>query len=65
MNNIEYHNLQIEKISKAIEEVRSVLNEICSTSEEKNSEIRLNISRYLDELIVEYLRQMKKASIKE
>jgi hypothetical protein len=60
MNDIKYNDFQIEKISKAIEEARSVLNEVCSDSDDYDSEARLNISRYLDELIVEYLRQIKK-----
>jgi len=59
MIDIKYDDLQIEEISKAIEEVRCILNEVCSTTDDCDSEVRLNISRYLDELIVEYLRQIK------
>lgn len=37
-----------------ISEVRDILNEISVTSEEESS--RLEISQYLDELIVEYMK---------
>jgi len=59
MRTVKNNDLQIEELSRAIEEVRRTLNEVCSTSENHNDEIRLNISRYLDELIVEYMRQVK------
>lgn len=60
MKDFKSNDLQIEKLSKAIEEVRATLNEICSASEMRDSEVRLNVSRYLDELIVEYMKRIKK-----
>lgn len=46
------------KLQKCIDGLRDVLNEICSCSDDKQSESeRLFISQCLDDFIVEYMRQ--------
>jgi hypothetical protein len=53
--------LTLDKLNKNIEELRDVLNEICCTVEEnKNSEERLIVSKCLDELIVDYMKELNK-----
>lgn len=58
MNYLDFKDLQLEKLNKAIEEVRELLNEICSTSEGQSSDFGLSVSMHLDELIVEYLKAL-------
>lgn len=55
--------LQLKKLNKSIEELREILNEICSTTQdsEKNKE-RLAVSKCLDELIVEYMKELNNLS---
>lgn len=49
----------IYKLQNKISEMQEVLNEICATSEEDiDYEKRLEISQYLDELIVKYMKSM-------
>jgi two-component system, cell cycle response regulator len=63
--NISYiENISIQQdiplfsLNRKIEELRDTLNEICITTEKDNNrELRLNISEYLDELIVEYMKK--------
>jgi uncharacterized protein YhaN len=53
--------LQLNRINKGIEELREILNEICATLEEKGNDMeRLEISKRLDELIVEYMKELNK-----
>jgi two-component system, cell cycle response regulator len=55
----ESRQLELDKLNKSIEELREILNEICCTVDESdNDKERLTISRYLDELIVEYMKQL-------
>ncbi len=52
-------NITIEYLKNRINNVREVLNEICCTDAAKEvEEERLNISRDLDELIVEYMKRV-------
>lgn len=61
MNKTESKYLQLERLNEGIEELREVLNEICSTVEESEKDKkRLTISKSLDELIVEYMKELNK-----
>jgi two-component system, cell cycle response regulator len=55
--------LQLNKLNKGIEELREILNEICATVDdsEKDKE-RLAVSKCLDELIVEYMKELNNLS---
>lgn len=56
--NIENKNLKLLRIKNQIDELRETLNEICCTIDEgKYNPDRLFISEYLDELIVEYMKE--------
>ena len=58
MNKVESHNIEIEWLTKYINEVRDVLNEMCITMDEnKNDDYILSVSKFLDELIVEYIKR--------
>jgi len=50
-------DIRLLAISKNIEEVRAVLNELCVNSKDLGD--TLHISQCLDELIVEYYKLMK------
>lgn len=53
--------LTLKKLSEGIEELRHILNEICCTVDEsENDKERLIISKCLDELIVEYMRELNR-----
>jgi len=55
--------LQLNRLNEGIEELREVLNEICSTLEESEKDKkRLDVSKRLDELIVEYMKELNKLS---
>jgi two-component system, cell cycle response regulator len=57
----DYRHLELDRLNKAIEELRDTLNEICCTVDEnENDKERLIISQYLDNLIVEYMRELNK-----
>lgn len=60
MHIIDIKSINMERLEQCINELRDVLNEICSTLEEtvENNE-RLIVSRLLDELIVEYMNRIK------
>ena len=59
MNKLTLDNLTIEELSKRINDLRDVLNEICCTDPSaETQEERLNVSRDLDELIVEYMKEI-------
>lgn len=63
MDKTESKYLQLNRLSEGIEELREVLNEICSTLEESEKDKkRLTISKNLDELIVEYMKELNKLS---
>ncbi|MFL0248523.1 Spo0E family sporulation regulatory protein-aspartic acid phosphatase [Candidatus Clostridium stratigraminis] len=63
MNKTESKYLQLNRLNEGIEELREVLNEICSTVEENEKDKkRLDISKTLDELIVEYMKELNKLS---
>lgn len=63
-SNISTENMKVKKnklsiLNGKIEELRDILNEMCITSEELAADKqRLNISKRLDELIVEYLKNI-------
>jgi two-component system, cell cycle response regulator len=55
--------LELEKINKRIEELRETLNEMCCTAaEDGKDKERLMVSMDLDELIVEYMREINKVN---
>jgi two-component system, cell cycle response regulator len=56
--NIEIKKLELSDISFRIEELRSILNEICCTKEGYDYNNRLEVSQCLDDLIVEYMRKL-------
>lgn len=61
MNKIIIKNISIEKLQKCINELRDVLNELCVSSEEtETNNEKLIVSQYLDELIVEYMNRLNK-----
>ncbi|MFL0270226.1 aspartyl-phosphate phosphatase Spo0E family protein [Candidatus Clostridium radicumherbarum] len=63
MDKTESKYLQLNRLNEGIEELREVLNEICSTVEESEKDKkRLTISKNLDELIVEYMKELNKLS---
>jgi hypothetical protein len=54
-------HLELEKINKNIEELRDILNEICCTiTEGEKDKERLTVSEALDELIVQYMKEINK-----
>lgn len=54
-------HLELARLNKNIEELRDILNEICCTIDEsENDKERLSISKCLDDLIVEYMRELNK-----
>ncbi|MGH4118158.1 aspartyl-phosphate phosphatase Spo0E family protein [Clostridium sp.] len=62
MDKLNLGNNTIEHLENCINDLRAVLNEICCTDEEADADIevdvkKLNISRELDGLIVEYMRK--------
>lgn len=59
MEDKEINNIELEKLKTRIEGLREVLNDICAESEETNNyEERLKVSIELDEVIVEYLKNL-------
>lgn len=61
-HNINKNDDKLHLLNCRINELREILNEVCVTSEKKvNCEKALEISQYLDELIVEYMLKMKNA----
>jgi hypothetical protein len=55
--------IKLERLDKSIDEIRDVLNEISFTVEDNEYiKERLLVSQCLDELIVEYMKQIKKIS---
>ncbi|MDT8719714.1 GGDEF domain-containing protein [Clostridium sp. 19966] len=54
-------NIKLARLDKQIGELREVLNEICCTLDENDSKGKqLIISQWLDELIVEYMKEVEK-----
>jgi two-component system, cell cycle response regulator len=54
-------HLELERINKNIEELRDILNEICCTiTEDEKDKERLTVSEALDELIVQYMKEINK-----
>lgn len=63
MENMQIDIIDIEELTNRIDEVRDVLNEICITIDEnENKEDILNVSEYLDRLIVAYMKQIHNKS---
>lgn len=59
MGRKESRQLELDRLNESIEELREILNEICCTVDESKNDIeRLTISMYLDELIVEYMKEL-------
>ena len=62
MNEEGIYRTRLEKLDKCITELRNLLNEISITSDEVDKDIeRLALSRCLDKLIVEYMKEIKKS----
>jgi len=59
LKNVEQKVIKLSKLNIQINEVREILNEICCTVDTtKAVNDRLTISQYLDELIVEYMKEL-------
>ena len=59
MNKVTLHNITMEDLTDRINNLREVLNEICCTdSDIQTQEERLAVSRNLDKLIVEYMKEL-------
>ena len=57
MSNLTLDNITMEELNKKINDLRDLLNEICSAEmDSKIQEERLSTSRSLDELIVKYMK---------
>ena len=64
MNKLTLDNITIEELNNRINDLRDVLNEICCTDPNTEAqEERLNISRYLDELIVKYMKEISEIHV--
>lgn len=62
------NNIKLEKLDKQINEMRDVLNEVCCTKDDEQdkddiSSKRLVISQFLDELIVEYMKEVRSINL--
>jgi hypothetical protein len=65
MNVFDNNDIQTERLKVRINNLREVLNEICSTTEDtENNKKRLIVSRCLDELIVKYMKQVCSSGLK-
>lgn len=65
MNNLTLDNITIEELNKCINDLRDVLNEICCN--DQNTELqqeRLITSKNLDELIVQYMKELGTTNLK-
>ena len=61
MDDIVFDKIREEELKKLIDDLRDILNEICSTVEvTENYEEKLIVSEWLDQIIVEYMKQIKK-----
>ena len=59
LKNIEKKAVKLSDLNRQINEVREILNELCCTVDTtKAINDRLTISQYLDELIVEYMKEL-------
>jgi two-component system, cell cycle response regulator len=57
-------DIKLERLDQQINEVREVLNELCCAVDEGETNAgRLAISQFLDELIVEYMKEVNNQSI--
>ena len=58
--NINNKEIKLSELNKQINEVREILNEVCCTFNGNENPNRLLISQCLDELIVEYMKEINK-----
>jgi hypothetical protein len=59
MSNLTLDNITIEDLDERINDLRDILNEVCCTEQNTEKiEERLITSRYLDELIVKYMKRL-------
>jgi len=57
--NVKKKAIRLSNLNRQINEVREILNELCCTvNTTKAVNDRLTISQYLDELIVEYMKEL-------
>ncbi|WP_171903838.1 Spo0E family sporulation regulatory protein-aspartic acid phosphatase [Cellulosilyticum sp. I15G10I2] len=55
---------KLERLNKCIDDLREILNEVCLMADDiKKHEEKLFISRCLDELIVEYMKEIQKKEV--
>lgn len=60
MINLTLDNITMEDLSKRIDDLRDILNEICCSEQNtETQEERLITSRNLDELIVKYMKEIR------
>ena len=61
MNKVTLHDITVEDLTNRINSLREVLNEICCADSHADSQIqeeRLAISRELDDLILQYMKEL-------
>lgn len=59
---LEMTEIKIDKLLTQINEIRDILNEISSTYDKRSSrsiELRLKVSKFLDELIADYMTELR------
>lgn len=62
-NELEVSEIKIDKLLSQINDIRDILNEISCTYDKKSYrsiELRLKVSRFLDELIADYMTELRK-----
>jgi hypothetical protein len=63
MDEVKMNEVKLDKLLSQINEIRDILNEITFTYDkrsERSIELRLKVSKYLDELIADYMFELKK-----
>lgn len=56
---IKQNAIKLSELNKHINEIREILNEACCTVDTREAiDERLAISQYLDELIVQYMKEL-------
>lgn len=63
MDEVGLNEIKIDKLLTQINDVRDILNEISYTYDKRSHrsiELRLKVSKFLDELIADYMLELKK-----
>lgn len=59
IEDIEQKTIKLSELNRHINGIREILNEVCCTVDASETiDARLIISKYLDELIVEYMKEL-------